>query len=118
MNLNDRKHQCCRTINAVEKHLCNSYCDRDHTKHLRKTQELKEKGDEESLKLLRDDPLVGMPIDCRFSFPKQTFSTARLKIVQKVVVINNTHTFKCSVEVVTKRNDKWLVAHPPHFIKS
>ena len=39
-------------------------------KHLYKIQELKEKGDEESLKLLNNDLLVGIPINYRFGFPK------------------------------------------------
>ena len=89
-----REHQHCRTVNAVKRHLYNSYYDRNHAKRLRKTQELKEKGDKESSKLLRDDPLVSAPIDCGFGFPKQMSSNARLKIAQKVIVINNAHAFK------------------------
>ena len=54
----------------MQRHACGSYCNCNHAKYMKKMQELKEKGDPESLQYLRDDPLVGIPIDCRFKYPK------------------------------------------------
>ena len=86
----------------MKRHLCSSYCDRNSTRHLHKIQKLKHKDDEESLKLLRDDPLVGIPVECRFSFPKRLSDSTKLKIVQKVIFINNVYRFTYSIEVLTK----------------
>ena len=94
-NFIEHKHHYCCTANAVEKIKC-----------LHKTEELKEKEDKELLKLLHSNPLVSMPIDYKFSFLKQIPSNICLRIAQKVVIISNIYTLKCSIEVVTKRNDK------------
>ena len=86
-------------------------------KHLHKIQELKEKRDEESLKLVHNDPLVSISIDCRFDFLKIIPNSMCLKVIQKVIVVNNTHRFKHSIKVATKKNDEWLVALPFYFLK-
>ena len=117
-NVNERVNNYCHTVNAVQRHLCNSYCDRNHAKRLRKIQELKEKGDEQSLKLIHDDPLVGIRIDCRFAFPKELSTNTYLKITQKVLEVDKVNVFNYSIDVLTKRNDKWLVGHPPHYLES
>ena len=116
--MNERVNNYCHTVNAVQRHLCNSYCDRNHAKRLRKIQELKEKGDEQSLKLIHDDPLVGIRINCRFAFPKELSTNTYLKITQKVLEVDKVNVFNYSIDVLTKRNDKWLVGHPPHYLAS
>ena len=118
MNEYECKYYYYHAVNTVERYLYNSYCDRNHAKLLCKIQELKEKGDKESLKLLSDNPLVGISINYRFEFPKKLSNKTHLKIIQKVVIINNIHVFKCSIKIFTKRNNKWLVVNPSHFLES
>ena len=48
----------------------------------KKIQELKEKDNPEPLQCLRDDPLVGMPADCRFKYPKLLDLNTYLEITQ------------------------------------
>ena len=62
--------------------------------------------------------MVGIPIEYRFSFPEKLSDFIKLKIIQKVIFINNIYRFTYSIEILIKRNDKWLVAHLLHFLES
>jgi len=108
----------CQTCNSVQYHFCNSYCDRNHTKRLKKIKELKEKGNSESLHILREDSLVGIPINCRFDFRKPISKNTKLRIIQKQVAFGEKVIFQYRIEVVTKKNDKWLVSHLKPFLES
>ena len=103
-------------VNTVKRHLYNSYYDHNYAKYSYKTQKLKEKEDKESLKLLSDNPLVCIPINYRFNFPKYLSNKTHLKIIQKLAIINNVYIFKYSIEVFTKRNDKQLIVYLPYFL--
>jgi len=113
-----RLNHYCQICNGIHCHFCNSYCNRNHTKRLKKIKELKEKGDPKSLCILREDPLVGILINCRFDFGKPISENTKLRIVQKEVVFGKKVIFQYRIEVITKRNDKWLVSHPKPFLES
>ena len=85
---------------------------------MKKIQELKEKGDPESLQLLTDDPLVGIPIDYRFDYPKLLDLNMHLEITQWAVPCGNSYTFLYSINILTKRNNRWLVSHLCYFSES
>lgn len=59
-----------------------------------------------------------MQIDCRFNFPNNLSNNTHLKISQKVVEIDKAHVFHYRINVLTKMNYKWLIAHPPHYLES
>ena len=63
---------------------------------------MKKKGDAQSLYLLRDDPLVGIPMVYYFGFPKPFSNHTYLKITQTVVTIADFHYFLYSIDVVHK----------------
>jgi len=67
---------------------------------------------------LRENPLVGIPILCRFDYSKPLSEIKKLKIVQKQVVFGEKIIFQSRIEVVTKRNNKWLVSYQKHFLES
>ena len=41
-----------------------------------------------------------------------------VKIIKNVITIGDKDSFKYNIEIITKRNDKWLVSHPRHFLES
>ena len=69
-NLIGREYYYCCTANTIERYSCNSYYNCNNMKCLHKIEEFKEKRDEELQKILHNDPLVSIPIDCRFGFLK------------------------------------------------
>ena len=79
---------------------------------------MKKKGDEQSLRLLREDPLVEIPMICRFGFPKPLCNNTYLKITQTAVPVGDFHHFSYSIDVVYKHNDRWLVVHPRYLLES
>jgi len=55
---------------------------------------------------------------CRFGFAKSLSDDTYLKITKTAVPIGNFHCFSYSIDVVHKRNDRWLVAHPRYLLES
>ena len=56
--------------NAMERRMCLDCCNRNSKKRERKKEDLTRQGIPEALKLLRDNPLLGTPIDFQFDYPK------------------------------------------------
>jgi hypothetical protein len=88
----------CRACNAVQWHVYSSYCNKNHAKQQLKIEKLK-KRDEQLLYLLRDDPLVEIPMVYHFGFPKSFSNHAHLKITQTAVPIVDFHYFLYSIDM-------------------
>jgi len=120
-NENERTPNYCELCNVVERHVCNDYCDKNSTKRAKKRAELLAENTDRARELLKD-PLLGIPIKCRFSFPKPMCDVGtHVKIIQDAVCVNkdrNEFIIEYRIEMITDRNDKWLVCHPRHLLES
>ena len=105
----------------VERYVYDDYCDKNSSKRAKKKAELLAENTKSTRELLKD-PLLGIPIKCRFSFPCSICDVGtHVKIIQDAVYMDkdkNEFKMEYRIEMITDRNDKWLVCHPRHLLES
>ena len=120
MSSTERKNKHCKTINTVERHMCTDYCDKNSAKRAKKRAKLSLEGTLQAA--LFEDPLLEVPIKCRFDHPKELND---MKTHVKICETLTTHVEDVSlceldyeIDIVPLRNDRWLVSHPRHLLES
>ena len=71
------------------------------------------------LTLLKFDPLLRAPIDCRFDYPKKMKKRGMpVKIMKSIIEIANVkYDFKHKIRITIEKNHTWLVAYPRRLLE-
>ena len=97
----------------------NDYCDSNSTKRAKKKEEILMTMHPQDLQLLNDDPLLGMPIWCRFDHPMDLNNIgARAQIIENAIINNDGCTLTHEIKIKKLRKDRWLVSHPRFLFES
>ena len=60
-----------------------------------------------------------MPVDCRFKFHKDLNSWITcVTTCETITVFEKNYQLRYEIDIVSKRNDRWLACHPRHLLEN